>query len=299
MSSFENVEGHLELSGWVKPTSAKRPRLEIISRLPSKPRRGPPIVFVHGAWHAAWCWEENFLDYFASKGFATYAVSLRGHGGSEGRSRVRFARIRDYVDDLASVVASLESPPVLIGHSMGGFVVQKYLERAAVPMAVLMASVPPTGAFPMMRRTMRDQPLDMLRANLMFSMKPLISNMQRAHAALFSPSMPRNQVAKYHARLQEETVVGFFDYLFRDLVKTDKIKTPMVVIGGRSDKTVLPSEIKATARAYGVEPTFFDDTAHDMMLEARWRNVADKIFDELEAHLRTSNSFDETLRATA
>ena len=44
-----------------------------------------PIFFVHEAWHAAWCWE-NFLPYFANRGYAAYAVSLRGHGTSEGHS---------------------------------------------------------------------------------------------------------------------------------------------------------------------------------------------------------------------
>ena len=33
----------------------------------------------------------------------------------------------------------------LIGHSMGGLVVQKYLERHAAPLGILLASVPPTG----------------------------------------------------------------------------------------------------------------------------------------------------------
>jgi pimeloyl-ACP methyl ester carboxylesterase len=36
--------------------------------------------------------------------------------------------LADYVDDVKSVVRSLPSTPVLIGHSMGRFVVQKYLE---------------------------------------------------------------------------------------------------------------------------------------------------------------------------
>lgn len=32
-----------------------------------------PIVFVHGAWHGAWCWEEHFVDYFAQHGYAIHA----------------------------------------------------------------------------------------------------------------------------------------------------------------------------------------------------------------------------------
>ena len=49
------------------------PKLEVISRLPSDPRSAPPILFVHGAWHAAWCWDEFFLSHFAAHGFEAHA----------------------------------------------------------------------------------------------------------------------------------------------------------------------------------------------------------------------------------
>ena len=28
------------------------------------------LLFVHGAWHGAWCWAEHFLDFFAAQGYA-------------------------------------------------------------------------------------------------------------------------------------------------------------------------------------------------------------------------------------
>ena len=43
--------------------------------------------------------------------------------------------IADYVDDVAAVIDWLGEKPVLIGHSMGGFIIQKYLERHTVPAA--------------------------------------------------------------------------------------------------------------------------------------------------------------------
>ena len=104
------------------------PKLEVISRQPSEPRDAPPILFVHGAWHGAWCWDEHFLDYFSEKGFAAHALSLRGHGSSEGRERLRRVRLRDFLEDVAAVAELLPAPPILVGHSMGGFVIQKYLE---------------------------------------------------------------------------------------------------------------------------------------------------------------------------
>ena len=40
--------------------------------------------------------------------------------------------------DVGAVVDWLGEPPVLIGHSMGGFVVQKYLEHHTTPGAALL-----------------------------------------------------------------------------------------------------------------------------------------------------------------
>lgn len=120
-------------------------KLEVISRRPSENRHPTPLLFIHGMMHGAWCWDVHFLDYFAQHGFAAHAVNLRGHGKSEGRDKLRWARIADFVDDVASAVRGLASSPVLIGHSMGGFVIQKYLEDHEAAGAVLLSSPPPGG----------------------------------------------------------------------------------------------------------------------------------------------------------
>ncbi|WP_338100704.1 alpha/beta fold hydrolase [Mycolicibacterium cosmeticum] len=40
------------------------------------------MVFIHDAWHGAWCWDEHLLDYFAEKGYRAIALVLRGYGNS-------------------------------------------------------------------------------------------------------------------------------------------------------------------------------------------------------------------------
>jgi len=57
--------------------------LETIKEEPVSDARSTPILFVHGMWHAAWCWAEHFLPYFAQHGYVSHALSLRGHGGSD------------------------------------------------------------------------------------------------------------------------------------------------------------------------------------------------------------------------
>ena len=99
--------------------------LELISRQPSGKTHRTPLLFVHGAWHAAWCWDEHFLPYFAAHGYEAHAVSLRGHGSSPGPKRLSWVSTADYVADVAATVQQFAVPPVIIGHSMGGFVVQK------------------------------------------------------------------------------------------------------------------------------------------------------------------------------
>src|SRR5512140_1016511 len=123
-------------------------QLEILEAAPSAGGSGRPLLFVHGAFAGAWCWSKHFLPYFAEQGFRACAVSLSGHGGSPGRERLDWLSIGDYVNDLEQAVSIVGGDPILIGHSMGGFVVQKYLERASAPGVVLMSPVPPQGLLP-------------------------------------------------------------------------------------------------------------------------------------------------------
>ena len=82
------------------------------------------ILLIHGSWGGAWMWDTTGPLY-AAAGYKTYALSLRGHGGSEGI--LEGATMEDYVEDVKSVVdeMALENL-IIIGHSMGGLVALMY-----------------------------------------------------------------------------------------------------------------------------------------------------------------------------
>lgn len=252
-------------------------KLEIISRYPAGNAHSTPLLFVHGAWHAAWCWDVHFLDYFAQHGFAAHALSLRGHGGSDGRRNLRWTRIADYVEDLAQAVLQLPAPPVLIGHSMGGFVVQKYLQDHASPAAVLLASVPPAGDLAITLRAARLHPMVFAKANLTLSLLPLMSTPRLACEFLFSTDLADEQVLAYWEQLQDESYLAWLDMLLFNLPKPEKVKTPLLVLGGARDINLKPDEIEATAQAYNAQSEIITDVAHDMMLDTRWQAVAGRI----------------------
>jgi len=123
-------------------------------------------MFVHSMWHAAWCWQENFLPYFSQHGYASYALSLRGHGKSEGHEKLRWTSLDDYVSDLVQLSSQFETPPILVGHSKGGMVIQMYLESHQATAAVLLASVPPAGVMMSTMRMLFRHPLSVIKSGL-------------------------------------------------------------------------------------------------------------------------------------
>jgi pimeloyl-ACP methyl ester carboxylesterase len=94
--------------------------LEVIDKGQISETHSYPVLFLHGAWHGAWWWDEHFLDFFATQGFRVLAPSSRGHGSSPTGKSIRMCSIADFVSDLSSVIDSLPSPPILVGHSLGG-----------------------------------------------------------------------------------------------------------------------------------------------------------------------------------
>lgn len=80
--------------------------LEVIEKGSGSAEHPTPLLFVHGGWHAAWCWE-NFLDFFADAGYRAVALSLRGHGASPTSKPLHRVSIADYLDDVAAVADEL------------------------------------------------------------------------------------------------------------------------------------------------------------------------------------------------
>ena len=263
--------------------------LDVLSEHPDAPpsstdaAASPPLLFVHGAWHGAWCWADHFLPYFAAHGYDAYALSLRGHAGSPTETPLRWLRIRDYADDLAAVAASLPRRPVLIGHSMGGFVVQRYLETRSAAGAILLASVPPSGALGTLWQVARRAPGALVEALLTLRLAPVVGTPERTRRLLLTDETPQSTVDSVHRRLQDESVRAFLDMLLLDLPPARPRPVPALVLGSDSDPLVGRSATEETARAFGTAPVTVSGPGHDMMLGPSWRAVADRVLAWLDA----------------
>jgi pimeloyl-ACP methyl ester carboxylesterase len=255
-------------------------KLETITRWTANRSHETPLLFVHGMWHGAWCWDEFFLPFFADNGYHVTALSLRGHAGSEGR--IWGNTIANYVGDVHQVAKTFDTPPVVIGHSMGGFITQKYLETNDVPAGVLLASSPHYGILPALGRMTIQRPLASLKVLGQLRMYPIVETPDAARLTLFSKDMPEEQVKKYHAKLNDESLRAMMDMLGSNLANPKKIKTPLLILGAENDNAIPPDQVHATARAYGLKAEIFPNMAHDMMLEAGWKSVAERILSWLK-----------------
>jgi len=256
--------------------------LEIVSKQPRERLHPTPLLFVHGAWHGAWCWE-NFLPYFAEHGYEAHAFSLRGHGKSEGRKGVRWYSTNNYVADLTRVVDGLSTPPVLIGHSMGGFIVQKYLEKRNAPAGVLLASIPTAGIVGMALRMLKRHPVATLKGLLLLHPWYFVSTPALAKDYFFSDDFPDQKFLEYYAHIQPESIRMALEAAVLRLPRPWRVKTPLLVLGAENDRVFTVAEQQKTARAYHTEATIFSHMAHDMMLEIGWKAVADRILNWLNS----------------
>jgi pimeloyl-ACP methyl ester carboxylesterase len=251
--------------------------LEVIEKGSATAAHPVPLLFVHGSWHAAWCWDEKFLGFFADRGYRAVALSLRNHGNSY-RKKPRSSSVADLVNDVVSVANSLPAEPVVVGHSMGGFVVQKYLETHSAPAGVLLASMPVSGASRALVRILGRHPLRAARASLRGKSLHALNTPQAVRQNFYSASTPEADIARYAALLDEEcSGRQSLDMTMLSLPKPQRVTTPLLVLGAEYDACFSQDEVRKTARAYGTEAVFFPDMGHNMMLEPGWQAVAEEI----------------------
>ena len=221
------------------------------------------IVFVHGVCHGSWCWEEKFIPYFKELGYDCIALNLPGHETLGSTQRISYA-LNEYVQALHQAVAKLDKPPIIIGHSMGGMILQRFLKTGSCKKAILMSSVPPTGAlFASLRvifKHLGTLPY-LFTGDLLgvFRKYPLLMFNDIKIADRFSPYM---------------CAESFLAFLGLVVPIFPKITTPLLVVGGSQDQLITVKEFAQTAKRYGTKLEIIEGGSHDLMLDEDFERTA-------------------------
>ena len=82
-------------------------------------------LFIHGAWHAAWCWDQ-ITQPLITMGHRVLAPDLPGHGTNwQPANTITF---NDYVTSIITLIQQQPEQVTLIGHSMAGLIISQIAE---------------------------------------------------------------------------------------------------------------------------------------------------------------------------
>ncbi|HEY3797495.1 MAG TPA: alpha/beta fold hydrolase [Caulobacteraceae bacterium] len=251
--------------------------IERIDCTPARRTHATPILFLHGMWHGAWCWRD-WQALFAARGWTSRAISLPGHGGSAKRKSIRFSTMQDYLAVVRAEIAAFETPPIVVGHSMGGALTQWYLARVAddLPAAVMLASWTAHSTFADGTALhLKRDPLGFLAMGLTWSAQPLVRNPRRAASMLITEGATLSPQA-LHARLCEESYLVLSQHnppLWRP---RQGVKTPMLWVAAERDAVITLKGAGASARFYAAE-FLTAPGGHNLMMETGNVATAERI----------------------
>jgi non-heme chloroperoxidase len=259
-----------------------QPRLEVLS-LPASGRTArPPILMVHGAYTHGGSWRHTFMPWFAGRGHDVHAVSLRGHGGSDGHPMLDAWGLDHYGEDVRRALAMIGQPAIVFGSSMGGLVLQRLLsEGPAIRAMVLVSSVPPTGLFDSVSRMTFDRPRQM--GQLLQLAIAGRSGRGMLELLAHDPLPMTDETAASHM-LTRESSRALWEMTWAPMPWSARTAAvvPMLAVHGEYDRMIPASAVQAIARQFQAMPLLVPEVGHVPMIERRWESVAQSIADWLE-----------------
>lgn len=258
-----------------------------------------PVVLVHGLWLPASSWLP-WRGHLEAAGFATMAPGYPGEPDSvaEARSRPQAmagAGIAAIAEHFAEVVAALDRAPVLVGHSVGGLVVQQLAARGAARATVAITPAPFRGVLPL--------PVSTLRSALPVLADP--GNRRRSvrlsreqFRFVFGNAIPREESDRLY---DEHCVPAPARPLFQAATANvhpgteARVDTgrpgrgPLMVISGERDNAMPWAIASATYRrqtrsASPTELTEAPGRGHSLVVDDGWAEVADNVLAFLSRH---------------
>lgn len=244
------------------------------------------LLFVHGAYASSSYWTLHFIPFFQRHGYDCFAVDLAGHGDSDGREVLDEFGIDDYADDVAHAMNMIGKPAIVIGHSMGALVLQRYLEKGAALGAVFLSPVPPTG-------TAGSATQLALRYPSFF--QALQDTVHGRHSAEDRDLMAR---IYFSAEATGEDISRFLDFVSPESDKATaemallssrpparRCKLPALVIGGEEDMIFPPSMLFFTALHWNAEMVRIPGAGHMLPIDWNWQAVATRMHEWMASRL--------------
>jgi 3-oxoadipate enol-lactonase len=216
----------------------------------------PTLVFLHGIGGAARAWRGQ-LDYFADS-YRSIAWDMPGYGGSAPLSSVSIASLADALGDFLDAVGAVR--PVIVGHSIGGMIVQQLLAQdPAIAGAVVLAQTSPAfgkpdGDWQKQFISARLGPLD--RGETMVSLAPsLVKELVGDEPDASGMVLARDCMACVPETTYRATMLALMGFDLRHALK--EIQVPALLLSGSKDNNA-PAPMMAKMASYIPSATYVE-----------------------------------------
>ena len=272
-----------------------------------------PLVLIHGAWLSARSWE-NFADYFEKRGFAVSAPEWARKQGDVEELRAEADELAglgldEIVDHYEALIRELDQPPVLIGHSFGGLIVELLLDRGLGRAAVAISPAPPKGILVLPFSTLKVVAPALTHPSKWHGVVTLtLEEFTYGFANTFTPE---DAAAAYERYAVPESGQVFYEAGFAnfrmdppsEIDFENGERAPLLIVGLTEDHTVPASVAKKQYKKYERSPARtdyveFEGRPHLLMAADGWEEVAGSIDSWLDGVLdATAKTADATAKA--
>jgi alpha-beta hydrolase superfamily lysophospholipase len=247
------------------------------------------IVLVHGLWLTPLSWE-YWAHHFTELGYSVYAPSWPGMERDVRalrRTPDAYANVgvRQIVDRYEKLVLDFDEPPILMGHCIGGLVVQALLDRGLGTCGVAIASAPIKGVWTMPYSTMRvvtPQLMNPRNNKRSVPLAPAQFHYAFMHTATKEDSFhvfQRYAVPGPDHVLFQTELANFNPFAETSVNVMRNNRAPLLMIAGSRDHLIPPAVVKANVRRYRhssaiTEYKEFADRTHFIIGQSGWQEVA-------------------------
>jgi len=216
----------------------------------------PPLVFLHGIGGAARAWRGQ-IEAFSDR-YRAMAWDMPGYGGSAPLPVVSIATLADALQDFLRAVGAAR--PILVGHSIGGMIVQQWLTKYPdVAAAIVLAQTSPAfgkadGDWQKEFIGARLGPLD--RGETMVSLAPtLVKELVGDDPDIRGMELARDCMAAVPEASYRASMLALLGFDQRNALKN--IVVPTLVLSGARDKNA-PAPMMGKMASYILSATYVE-----------------------------------------